>query len=88
MYVHIGNDDILNRDDIVAILDVKTVLESRNNLKIINKLKERNLDSDQTVIIINKGNKQEYIFSNIAVSTLRKRLNQNLYSYFPDSVEN
>lgn len=87
MYVHIGNDDILNRDDIIAIFDVKTILETRTNLRIINMLKERNMPGDQAVIIIQKGNKQECIFTNIAVSTLRKRLNQNAYSYFPENKE-
>ena len=74
MYVHIGNDEILNQDDIIAILDLNKICESRQNLRIINAKKERNNPADQSVIIIQRGEKEEKIFSNIAVSTLRKRL--------------
>lgn len=83
MYVHIGNDEILNRDDIIAILDLAKVCESRQNLKIINEMKLRNNPADQSVIIVQKGNKEEKIFTNIAVSTLRKRLSTNVYTFFP-----
>ena len=84
MYVHIGNDEILNRDDIIAVLDLNKICESRQNLRIINEMKARNNSADQSVIIIQRGNKEEKIFSNIAVSTLRKRLSGNLETYFPD----
>ena len=39
MYVHIGNDELLKSEDIIAILDVETLRQSRNNLRIINLLK-------------------------------------------------
>ena len=69
MYVHIGNDEILNRDDIIAILDLSKVCESRQNLRIINEMKARNNPADQSVIIVQRGSKEEKIFTNIAVST-------------------
>lgn len=81
MYVHIGNDEILNQDDIIAILDLNKICESRQNLRIINAKKERNNPADQSVIIIQKGDKEERVFSNIAVSTLRKRINGKLDLY-------
>ncbi len=84
MYVHIGNDEILNREDIIAILDLSKIKESRQNLRIINEMKARNNPADQSVIIVQKGNKEEKIFTNIAVSTLRKRLSGNLETYFPE----
>ena len=85
MYVHIGNDEILNRNDVIAVFDVEMLKTSRQNLRILNKLKDRNNSSDKSVIIINKKNKEEIIFSNIAVSTLKKRLEKDTNSYFPDN---
>ena len=87
MYVHIGNDEILNRDDIIAILDLSQISQSRQNLRIINEMKARNNPNDQSVIIIQKGDKEEKVFTNIAVSTLRKRLSTNAYAYFPEDKE-
>ena len=87
MYVHIGNDEILNRDDIIAVLDLNKICESRQNLRIINEMKARNNPNDQSVIIIQKGDKEEKVFTNIAVSTLRKRLSTNAYTYFPEDKE-
>ncbi len=87
MYVHIGNDEILNRDDIIAILDLSQISQSRQNLRIINEMKARNNPNDQSVIIIQKGDKEEKVFTNIAVSTLRKRLSTNAYTYFPEDKD-
>ncbi len=78
MYVHIGNNEILNKNDIIAVIDVKTLKESRVNLRLINKLKERNKKDDESVIIIQKGKEQKEIFSNISIFTLRKRLEKNI----------
>lgn len=85
MYVHIGNDEILNKDDVIAVLDVDMLKTSRQNLRIINELKARNNPADKSVIIIQKKSKEERIFSNIAVSTLKKRLEKDTNSYFPDN---
>ncbi len=78
MYVHIGNNEILNKNDIIAVIDVKILKESRVNLRLINKLKERNKKDDESVIIIQKGKEQKEIFSNISIFTLRKRLEKNI----------
>ena len=78
MYVHIGNNEILNKNDIIAVLDVKMIRESRINLRLINLLNERNKKDDKTVIILQKGKEQKEIFSNISVLTLRKRLEKNI----------
>lgn len=78
MYVHIGNNEILNKNDIIAVINVKTLKESRVNLRLINKLKERNKKDDESVIIIQKGKEQKEIFSNISIFTLRKRLEKNI----------
>lgn len=78
MYVHIGNNEILNKNDIIAVINVKTLKESRTNLKLINKLKERNRKDDESVIIIQKDGEQKEIFSNISIFTLKKRLERKI----------
>ena len=80
IYIHIGNNEILNREDIIAILDVEQLVQNRNNLRIINKYKERNNSKDQSVIVVEKDGKERFVFTNVAISTLRKRLSQdNVY---------
>ena len=80
IYIHIGNNEILNREDIIAILDVEQLIQNRNNLRIINKYKERNNSKDQSVIVVEKDGKERFVFTNVAISTLRKRLSQdNVY---------
>ncbi len=76
IYIHIGNNEILNREDVIAILNVEHVKESRNNLRMINRLKERNNPKDQSVIVVEKAGAERFVFTNVAVSTLRKRLSQ------------
>lgn len=73
MYVHIGNNIILNKNDIVAIFDINVLKESRNNLRINNIIKARKLQNDSSVIIKKNG---EEIITNISVSTLKKRLDK------------
>ena len=63
------------------------ISQSRQNLRIINEMKARNNPNDQSVIIIQKGDKEEKVFTNIAVSTLRKRLSTNAYTYFPEEKD-
>ncbi len=80
IYIHIGNNEILNREDIIAILDVEQLVQNRNNLRIINKYKERNNPKDQSVIVVEKDGRERFVFTNVAISTLRKRLSQdNVY---------
>jgi hypothetical protein len=78
MYVHIGNNEILNKNDIIAVINVKTLKESRTNLKLINKLKERNRKDDESVIIMQKDEEQKEVFSNISIFTLKKRLERKI----------
>lgn len=73
MYVHIGNNIILNKNDIIAIFDINVLKESRNNLRINNIIKARKLQNDSSVIIKKNG---EEIITNISVSTLKKRLDK------------
>ena len=75
MYVHIGNDELLKSEDIIAILDVETLRQSRNNLRIINLLKDQNSDV-KSVFLIKKGEKIEERFSIISTTTIKSRIEQ------------
>ena len=75
MYVHIGNDEMLKINDIIAILDVDTLKESRNNLRILNMLKNQSSDIKSVILIEKKGESQEY-FSVISSNTLKRRIKQ------------
>ena len=75
MYVHIGNDELLKSEDIIAILDVETLRQSRNNLRIINLLKDQNSDV-KSVVLIKKGEKIEERFSIISTTTIKSRIEQ------------
>ena len=75
MYVHIGNDEMLKINDIIAILDVDTLKESRNNLRILNMLKNQSSDIKSVILIEKKGESQEY-FSVISSNTLKRRREQ------------
>lgn len=75
MYVHIGNEELLKSEDIIAILDVETLRQSRNNLRIINLLKDQNSDV-KSVVLIKKGEKIEERFSIISTTTIKSRIEQ------------
>ena len=75
LYVHIGNDEMLKINDIVAIFDVDTLKESRNNLRILNMLKNQSSDIKSVILVEKKGISQEY-FSVISSNTLKRRIEQ------------
>jgi len=89
MFLHIGGDNYILKDDIVAILDKKTVNSSKDTSKLIEKmirdglLKNEKIDDAKTYIITckkgrNKRSKRHYYLymSNISSSTLLYRNNR------------
>ena len=84
MYVHIGNDNIIKKDEIVAILNLELLLEEKSLEDII---KEVNLegkiinisDNIKKSLIIVKNNKEQigYI-TNISSITLAKRIQKDI----------
>ncbi len=89
MFLHIGGDDYVFKDDIVAILDRDTVKASKDTSALIEKMVEKGLlkngevDDVKTYIITckrgrnNRGEKQYYLYtSNISTSTLLRRNNR------------
>jgi hypothetical protein len=88
MFLHIGGDDYIFKDDIVVILDRKTVNSSKDTSRLIEKmikdglLKNQKIDDAKTYIITCKkgrkrSKKQYYLYmSNISSSTLLYRNNR------------
>ena len=78
MYTHIGNGNIIKNKDVIGVFDWETIQSSRNNLRIQFQFKEKNQKGKSIIIKeIEKGKYQEEV-SDIAVSTLKKRLEKGL----------
>jgi len=84
MYVHIGNDNIIKKDEIVAILNLELLLEEK---KLEDIIKEVNLEgkiiniSDsikKSLIIVKNNNEQIGYITNISSITLAKRIQKDI----------
>ena len=79
MYVHIGNDTVINSEEIIAILDIKS-LEKKDslenvckNLKISDNIIDVSEGNKKTLIVMQGKNKNRGYISNITSITLGKR---------------
>lgn len=87
MYLHLGNDILVNSMDIIGIFDIentstsnitKAYLNDKNNpKKIINVSYEM---PKSFIICVNKKNEETLYISQISVSTLKKRANNIILS--------
>lgn len=84
MYVHIGNDNIIKKNEIVAILNLELLMEEK---KIEDIIKELNLEgkiiniSDsvkKSLIIVKNNNEQIGYVTNISSITLAKRIQKDI----------
>ena len=85
--VKVNISNVINKQSVMTFdmteKDIEQLIQNRNNLRIINRYKERNNPKDQSVIVVEKDGKERFVFTNVAISTLRKRLSQeNVYEYF------
>ena len=78
MYTHIGNGNIVKTKDVIGIFNRETIEASRNNLRIQFYLKQNELMGKSIILReAKKGVYQEEV-SNIAVTTLKKRLEKGI----------
>lgn len=81
MYIHLGNEMVVNEKDIVGIFDLETTTiskHSRKFLEIAEKQKQVinvSYELPKSFIITNKNNKNKVYISQISTSTLQKRSN-------------
>lgn len=66
MFLHIGENQIVKSKDIVGVFNVNILKNSDINNKILSKEEEK----EKTLIITENGK----YFSNVSISTIRKRL--------------
>ena len=76
MYIHIGENKIVNSRDILGIFQVECLKQSRNNLRVLNLLKCEKSEI-KSVIFVNKKDKDEIRFSISSIRTLKDRLEKN-----------
>ena len=80
MYIHIGNNCIINDKEIVAVFDIDNSsisVKTRNFLNLAEKEKKIiNISSDipRSFIVCNKENKNYVYLSQLSSSTLQKRI--------------
>lgn len=79
MIIHIGNNEYIYKDEIIAILDRKSTEATRDSTNFINRLIEENciigdIDEDtKTYIVTEKSNKTRLYTSNISSKALVNR---------------
>ena len=84
MYVHIGNDNIIKKDEIVAILNLELLLEEKKLEDIIKKInlegKIINISDSvkKSLIIVKNNNEQIGYVTNISSITLAKRIQKDI----------
>ncbi|MBP1949470.1 extracellular matrix regulator RemB [Virgibacillus litoralis] len=74
MFIHIGNDNVIQSKDVISIIDRNVVTSSIIMEEMMNHVKSQEkvlgpTDEAKSVVITNK----EIYFSTLSVSTLKKR---------------
>ncbi len=81
MYIHLGNEMVVNEKDIVGIFDLETTTiskHSRKFLEIAEKQKQVinvSYELPKSFIITSKNNENKVYISQISTNTLQKRSN-------------
>ncbi|SET14604.1 protein of unknown function [Salinibacillus kushneri] len=79
MFIHIGEEDVIQSEDVVAIIDCELLTSSTITDEMIRNQKKRNVvidtSHDQAKSIVITTN--FIYFSNLSVATLRKRSSLN-----------
>lgn len=79
MYLHIGKDIILKKEEIIGIFNIESIEETKEYKIIIDKLKEERKIQDiskedqKTLILYKKNNDLYGIISNISSNSIGKR---------------
>lgn len=78
MYLHIGNDIIIKKQDILLILNYKEIKENVTIKKFIENIDKKNIidisgQNPKSIIIIIENNNLKGYISNISSNTLGKR---------------
>lgn len=78
MYLHIGNNNILQTKNIIGIFDLDSIKNSTESRKLLEPLKGQ-YQNEKTLILTAKGKETKEYFSNISSLTMQKRINKEEY---------
>ena len=79
MYLHIGKDIIIKRDEIIGIFNIESILDTKEYNSIIETLKEVNRIQDisngepKTLVLYKKENNLCGVISNVSSNSIGKR---------------
>lgn len=84
MYVHIGNNNIIQYDKIIAILNIDNLIETKEldeiykEMKIENDIIDISEGNKKTLIIVEENKKTKAYISNISSITIAKRIENKI----------
>lgn len=79
MYLHIGNDIIIKKENIIAIFNLEKINKNKNFNSFIERIKEKNKvinigeEKGKSMIIVEENKDIKVYISNISSVTLAKR---------------
>lgn len=82
MYLHLGNDYSVDIRDIVGIFDIENTTVGKCTKKLLDRAEKEKkcvyatMDMPKSFVIVMKNGKEKLYISQLAASTLRKRLNE------------
>ena len=77
MYLHIGNNDMVLIRNVIGVFDITRLKESKQNKKFINKLSEKEIKDNKTMVLTMENGLLKPYYTNISVMTLKKRIEKN-----------
>lgn len=83
MYLHIGKDIIIKKDEIIGIFNVESITETKEfnviieSLKLANRMIDISSGEAKTLILYKKENNLYGVISNVSSNSLGKRNNKN-----------
>ena len=79
MFLHLGNDFVINENDIIAILNLDTISTSKHTQSYLKHIEKEKIvtsicdDIPRTLIVTENNSKHTVYLSNISSTTLYKR---------------
>ncbi len=83
MYLHIGKDIIIKKDEIIGIFNVESIIQTKEfnliieNLKLSNRMIDLSNGEAKTLILYKKQNNLCGVISNVSSNSLGKRNTKN-----------
>ena len=84
MYLHVGNEVILNEDDIIGIFDIENASVSKFTKEFLSRSQKTGevititMDIPKSVVVWEKKGRRKIFLSQLAPATLRKRQRRSL----------